>query len=433
MSDPSGMLYAMSQRTPSIQLDIGFGLSRPGRRARPDPGLRVAGLFAGIGGVERGLHAAGHHTALLCEIDGPAQRVLHAHFPKIPLVGDVRTIGALPPVDLITAGFPCQDLSQAGRTAGITGARSSLVGEVFRLMDHSRPRWLLLENVPFMLQLERGAAMRYLTDELDKRGYRWAYRVVDTRGFGLPQRRRRVLVLASPVEDPRQVLLADDAGPPPDHHVYSSKRRSRPMNDAACGFYWTEGTRGLGWAVDAIPTLKGGSSVGIPSPPAIVMPSGEIITPDIRDAERLQGFPARWTEPAVHDPRKRNGPRWRLIGNAVSVPVFRWVGERLRQPGDYDPGDDQPHDRARPWPTAAWSMGDGVHIARVSAWPMRRRRRRLGGFLRYDGAPLSLRATAGFRKRTASSRLRFPDGFLDVVDAHLARQKADAARSKTLA
>ena len=64
------------------------------------------------------------------------------------------------------------------------------------------------------------------------------------------------------------------------------------------GFYWTEGVRGLGWAPDAIPTLKNGSTIGIASPPAILLPWGEVMTPDIRDAERLQGFAEDWTLPA---------------------------------------------------------------------------------------------------------------------------------------
>ena len=97
---------------------------------------------------------------------------------------------------MVSAGFPCQDLSQAGRTAGIPGEGSGLVREVFRLSG-SNPATgrVLLENVPFMLQLERGRAMRLLTESLE-RGYPWAYRIIDSRAFGVPQRRERVVVLA---------------------------------------------------------------------------------------------------------------------------------------------------------------------------------------------------------------------------------------------
>ena len=154
----------------------------------------------------------------------------------------------------MAAGFPCQDLSQAGMTAGITGTRSGLVDEVFRLVKRRKgPRWLLLEKVLFMLQLARGAAMRHVTSSLEELGYSWAYRVIDARAFGLPQRRMRVLMLASRTDDPRDVLFADDAGP-----VLDGDPQAHP-----CGFYWTEAIRGLGWAVNAVPTLKGGSTVGI--------------------------------------------------------------------------------------------------------------------------------------------------------------------------
>lgn len=387
----------------------------------PGAGLRVAGLFAGIGGLELGLGQAGHRGAMLCEVDEPAARVLRARFAETPLVGDIRAVKGLPRVDVVAAGFPCQDLSQAGRTAGIGGARSGLVREVFRLLGKARPRWLLLENVPFMLRLERGRAMAYLTRELSERGYRWAYRVVETRAFGLPQRRRRVLLLASRTEDPRPVLFADDAGEPAPEHAYADRARESLPRDRACGFYWTEGVRGLGWAVDAIPTLKGGSTVGIPSPPAILLPSGELGTPDIRDAERLQGFPEGFTEPATDRPEAKNGPRWKLVGNAVSVPVARWVGHRLLEPGAYDARQDRARDGGTPWPNAAWSVGDGVHEAAVSPWPVRAEAPGLAGFLRYPLTPLSARATAGFRARTERSTLRFPAGFLDAIDAHAAR------------
>src|SRR5690606_8558236 len=110
----------------------------------------------------------------------------------------------------------------------------------------TRPKWLVFENVSNMLRLDGGAAMDYLTNTLRNLGYAWAYRLVDTLAFGVPQRRHRVLMVASKYEDPRRVLFTDDAHRPPE----TSEWRSG-------GFYWTEGLRGLGWAEDAVPTLKG--------------------------------------------------------------------------------------------------------------------------------------------------------------------------------
>ena len=185
------------------------------RRRKPNERLTVAGLFAGIGGIELGFRRGGHETALLCELDQGARQVLTARFPGVPTVPDVRSIKTLPPVNVVAAGFPCQDLSQAGRTAGIRGKQSGLIGHVFRLIDAKTraPRWLLLENVSFVLQLERGRAMRYLVDALEERNFSWVYRMVDTRAFGLPQRRQRVILVASRTADPREVLFADDTKP----------------------------------------------------------------------------------------------------------------------------------------------------------------------------------------------------------------------------
>lgn len=259
-------------------------------------GFTVAGLFAGIGGIERGLGSAGGHAELLCENWDAAQAVLASRFPDVRLVADVRNLRSLPKVDVVTAGFPCTDLSQAGRTGGIQGKASSLVAEVFRLLERDRAPVLVLENVRNMLVLDGGEAMRYLVAELEALGYRWAYRLVDSRFTGVPQRRQRVIFVAAREIDPRAVLFADDAGEPaPTRHA------------ADCfGFYWTEGLRGLGWAQDAIPTLKGGSTIGIPSPPGVWAPDNEpgrrLVVPTIEEAEQLQGFPRGWTEPRTRSP-----------------------------------------------------------------------------------------------------------------------------------
>lgn len=378
--------------------------------------LRVAGLFAGIGGIELGLHEAGHTTMLLCEKDRAAARVLAHRFPEIELHDDVTTLGELPEVDLVAAGFPCQDLSQAGRTAGIAGRQSGLVDHVFRLLDDasSEPKWLLLENVPFMLQLDRGKAMTHLTQMLSSRGYTWAYRVVDTRAFGLPQRRQRVLLLASKTEDPRPVLFVEQAEP----------AEPAVLPDSVYGFYWTEGLRGLGLAVDAVPTLKGGSTIGIPSPPAVWMRGDRrapLVTPDLRDAERLQGFEADWTAPAVDEPRRRNGPRWKLVGNAVSVPVSSWLGRQLALPASHWSGGETERNPSRPWPNAAWGSGDTTCTVDVGVWPVVERFRRLAEFLEYEPRPLSERAATGFLERAQRSTLRFPRGFIEAVAEHCDR------------
>ena len=388
-----------------------FGATAADRRCETrGASLAVAGLFSGIGGLELGLHRAGHRSLMLCENDPGATAVLRERFPGVELHGDIRELRELPNgTEFVVGGFPCQDLSQAGLTAGIKGKQSSLVGEVFRLLSEKDIPWVLLENVPFMLRLGKGEALDLILREFEKIGYDWAYRIIDSRAMGVPQRRARVFILASKAGDPRDVLLVGDAGEPDE--VPKSEWRN-----AACGFYWTEGVRGLGWAHDAVPTLKGGSTLGIPSPPAIVLRSGDIVKPDIRDAERMQGFEPDWTLPASNAQGVRSTHRWKLVGNAVTVDVAEWIGSKLKNPGRYDPTGDEELNRRRGWPRSVWSIEGRRYTASVSAWPERRTPLPLEDFLQFDVTPLSSRAIKGFLSRAQRGSLRFPPGFIKLME-----------------
>jgi DNA (cytosine-5)-methyltransferase 1 len=375
--------------------------------------LTVAGLFAGIGGVELGLQAAGMETKLLCEWWEPAQAVLNHRFPGTPLHGDIQTLKELPDVDIVTAGFPCTDLSQAGRTEGIHGKASGMVKHLFELLEDSSPRWVVIENVRNMLSLDRGTAMEYLVGEFERLGYTWAYRLVDSRFAGVPQRRQRVIFVASRTEDPRTVLFADNA----------EERPEADYKDDAYGFYWTEGNTGLGWAKDALPTLKGGSGLGIPSSPAVWVrgaePGRAILTPLIEDAEEMQGFPRDWTKAALEVARP--GVRWKLVGNAVTVGVSEWLGRRLQSPGDYDETGELILPKGMKWPTAAWGNKDQRWDVPVGLWPEQREYRHLLDVMNPDtAAPLSLRATSGFHNRLLKSRLRYSGDFSTALKEHVA-------------
>ncbi len=364
--------------------------------------------------MELGMERAGHETVGLCEILPTAQAVLRHHFPDARIDSDVRSLEKLPQgTEVLCAGFPCQDLSQAGLTKGLSGAQSGLVHEIFRVLRVSDVPWVVLENVPFMLQLQGGAAMRDVVAHLEALGYKWAYRILDTYSFGLPQRRERVFLVASKVADPADTLLADDC--PID-------RPKTEIGRIAHGFYWTEGRGGLGWAPDAVPTLKNGSTIGIPSPPAILLPSLEIVKPNICDVERLQGFDENWTK--VSEQYGRPSARWGLIGSAVSVPVSRWLGQRLLDAGKYDVCRDRAYPRTGKMPRAARFDGDHRHAVEISPDPVGLRAPHLHDFLRFPTTALSVKATAGFRARTKVATLRFADGFIDAVDRHLERRIA---------
>ncbi|QWZ09232.1 DNA (cytosine-5-)-methyltransferase [Nocardioides panacis] len=370
----------------------------------------MVGLFAGIGGLELGLSQAGHHTELLCEFWGPAASTLRRRFAGVDVVGDIRDIDSLPGVEIVTAGFPCTDLSQVGRTRGIDGAESGLVREVFRLIEQTPPRWVVLENVPNMLTLAGGNAIRFITEWFDDHGWHWAYRTVDSQNFGVAQRRRRVILVASKSDDPRTVLFADEAG---------TAQRS-PGGTSTYGFYWTEGNRGLGWAEGMVPTLKGGSNIGIPSPPAVWVPSAEpgtrVVRPSIRSGERLQGFPAGWTDHVL-----KTGHRWKLVGNAVSVPVARWVGDRLSKPGEPVEVGRRPLASFEKWPGAAASVHGCRDGWALSERPLSVRRSSLSRVLEVHGVePLSRNATKGFADRLSRSRLRAGGKpFHDALSEHV--------------
>lgn len=378
--------------------------------------LKVAALFAGIGGVEKGLRRTGaFQPTFFSEIDAGACEVLKAQFKGIPNLGNIEDLGSLEevgPVELVTAGFPCQDLSQAGRTAGITGPQSGLASKLLELLGRAEGRipWVLIENVPFMLQLNRGAAMDFLTAGLEDAGYRWAYRVIDTRAMGIPQRRRRVFLLASSKVLPEKYLLTGEQDPCP----VSEEPK-------AYGFYWTEGTRGLGWAEDSIPTLKGGSGLGIPSPPAIWIPGKGVFTPTLSDAEVLQGFPPGWTEPATRAQGVSDRNRWKLLGNAVTVDVAEWVGQQLLE-------EPRPVDMSRsfeiapggPWPIAGFG-GDGRRFGyQISEWPIAKSALSLLEVVRTsDLNPLSLRATTSFLSRYVRGTLRKKPDFIRGLCNHV--------------
>jgi DNA (cytosine-5)-methyltransferase 1 len=384
----------------------------------------IAGLFAGIGGLEVGLGRAGFSAEYFCEIDTRCQAVLRSRFPDVELDSDIQKVKRLPSVDVVAAGFPCQDLSVAGKRAGIDGSRSGLVDELLRLIAKKRTanfRWLVIENVPYMLGLDKGKAMSFLTAELEALGFTWAYRVVDVRSFGVPQRRRRVYLVASRTEDPRQVLFADEYGLSPVDDA------TEPQQGFPYGFYWTEGLRGVGWTQDSVPPIKGGSGLGIPSAPALWLPSRRFIgTIDICDAERLQGFPANWTQPAEQLPNVRPSARWQLVGNAVCAEVAAWIGKRLANPGTAAV-DGTLWKPSGSWPKAAWGSSGKMYKVEASQYPVRAKYRRIESFLKHPLKPLSERATRGYLDRARRCWWYVSPKFLADVEAHL--QLVSAARA----
>ena len=161
--------------------------------------MKFGSLFTGVGGFDLAFERAGMKCKWQCEIDAAASSVLARHWPGIPNIGDVKNVtkDTAEPVDLICGGFPCQDLSVAGRRAGLAGERSGLWFEFARVIYELEPRWVVIENVPGLLSSDKGRDFAIIIRWLAERGYGVAWRVLDSQYFGVAQRRKRVFIVAS--------------------------------------------------------------------------------------------------------------------------------------------------------------------------------------------------------------------------------------------
>lgn len=179
--------------------------------------LTAVSLFAGVGGFELALNNHGVDVVASVEIDDAARGVLKHKFPNTKLFSDVKEVtgndlikaGFIPEKGIIVGGFPCQDLSVAGRRAGLDGERSGLYWEIVRLAEETQAKWLVLENVPGLLTSQKGRDMGIVLGTLVDRGYSVSWRVLDAQHFGVPQRRRRVFIVAGRTSTYRvgQILL----------------------------------------------------------------------------------------------------------------------------------------------------------------------------------------------------------------------------------
>jgi DNA (cytosine-5)-methyltransferase 1 len=166
-------------------------------------------LFAGIGGFDLAMERAGINVVATVEWDKHAQGVLARRFPNTKLYGDITGVtgeqlisaGFDPANGIITGGFPCQDLSVAGRRAGLSGSRSGLFWEICRLLDETKAQNFILENVPGLLSSNEGRDMGTVIRALEERGYSIAWRVLDAQHFGVAQRRRRVFIVGNLGDD----------------------------------------------------------------------------------------------------------------------------------------------------------------------------------------------------------------------------------------
>jgi len=161
-------------------------------------------FFAGIGGFTLGFEAAGFRCIGHCEIDRYAQRsytAIHGDKEGAWFAHDITAVRPedVPPCDCFTAGFPCQDISVAGRGRGIAGARSSLFFEIIRIIEGKnpcdRPKWVVFENVKNLLSINRGRDFATVLHSLAESGYDVEYQVLNSKHHGVPQNRERVFIV----------------------------------------------------------------------------------------------------------------------------------------------------------------------------------------------------------------------------------------------
>jgi DNA (cytosine-5)-methyltransferase 1 len=227
-------------------------------------------LFAGCGGMDRGLENAGWECRWQVEINPFANSLLERHWPYVPRYGDVTAVSGdrLERVNLIAGGFPCQDLSCAGKQAGIDGERSGLWSHYARIIREVRPRYVLIENVPGLLANE---PMRRVLGDLSALGFDAEWRVLPLAEFGSPCERERVFVVAYA------------------HEVYGAAGMGSLKNGARPIFAGSNPERSRFWVQASNLVARMGDGV----------------------------------------PKELYRPRGEAIGNAVSPVVAEWIGRRI--------------------------------------------------------------------------------------------------------
>lgn len=349
--------------------------------------LTFVSLFAGVGGFDIGFERAGLKCIGQVERDPRAREILERRFPGVLKHDDVLTAegwahehGMVGATDIVCGGFPCQDVSVAGRRAGLAGERSGLFWPALAFAETVKARWFVLENVPGLLSSNEGRDFGVVLSALADAGYSHVeWRVLDSQFFGVPQRRRRVFIVASAGDIGRRQVLTESeslrgysaesesseqvtttaitsslgTGGPDDNQAqgnqlipYVKSRRARSDQDyetwlqrsvsptlntfdngaesraTVLAFYSTGGGNDAP-ADDLSPTVKVGSGKSC-APVAIASEQAvRRLTPV--ECERLQGFPDGWTEGVA------DSHRYRQMGNAVTVNVANYIGDCIRR------------------------------------------------------------------------------------------------------
>ena len=299
-------------------------------------GISVASFFSGIGGFDLGFQNAGITVRYQCELDDFCTSILGRHWPNVPRTRDIREVNngkAVPQAELWCAGFPCQDVSlaRARERLGLRGRNTSLFFEFARVLADAKPPVVLLENVSGLLSSDDGRDFAIVLSTLAELGYGVAWRILDSRYFGVPQSRRRLYIaghLGGP-SNAAALLFEPECG-----EGHSKKSRS-PRQKSVSPFKESVGDARFGPVVQRLGyclAATSGRHTGTDWSRTYVTYSDAVRRLTPLEAERLQRFPDGWTIPASKTSKEIAGldsPRYAAIGNAVTVPVAEWIGSRL--------------------------------------------------------------------------------------------------------
>ncbi len=284
--------------------------------------LSVFDIFSGIGGFSLGLEKAGMQTVAFCEINPFCQKILKKHWSSVPVFSDVSALTAedftsLPKIDVIAGGFPCQDISCAGKQIGISGKRSGLWKEFRRLIHAIKPSYAIIENVANL----RGNGLVTVLQDLWEIGYNAEWHCIPASAFGAPHRRDRIWIIAYPTcigkirlsigKKERLSSPRDDCKNAANADCQRLQRYGRIeeisticKQEQISLYYRTRGAEQWGKEPKYIPRLK-----------------DDRLNPDW--VEWLMGFPSSWTE----DGSRRQ--RLMALGNAVVPLIPEFLGAAI--------------------------------------------------------------------------------------------------------
>lgn len=298
--------------------------------------IGVASFFSGIGGFDLGFQEAGLQIKFQCEIDEFCTSILEKHWPSVERIGDIREVRNgkdIEKQEVWCAGFPCQDVSlaRAEKRKGLAGRNTGLFFDFVRLLGDACPDVVILENVPGLLSSNEGRDFAVVVDALVQLGYGVAWRILDSQYFGVPQSRRRLYIVGYRGDPSRAPAILFE----PECGAGHTEKSSLPTKKSVSPFKEVLGTLGKGPVVQRIAyclAATSGRHTGTDWSRTYVTYDDAVRRLTPLEAERLQGFPDGWTIPDVHSDEmiaQFDSYRYAALGNAVSVPVATWIGDRL--------------------------------------------------------------------------------------------------------